>query len=96
MFVRVASSCRPCGGACAFKFVHNDYASGEAGKLPCPSLKFNMAEQLFLRAKARGFVTDGDWNQKNSPTVNDDGLLTGNRHTLDSVGAVYQALQANA
>lgn len=84
-----------CGGACAFKFVHNDYASGEAGKLPCPSLKFNMAEQLFLRAKARGFVTDDDWHQKNSPTVTDDGLLTGTRHTLDSVGAVHHALQAN-
>ena len=95
----VCGSCQllpACGGACAFKFVHNDYASGEAGKLPCPSLKFNMAEQLFLRAKARGFVTDDDWHQKNSPTVNDDGLLTGNRHTLDSVGAVHHALRADA
>lgn len=92
----VCSSCKllpACGGACAFKFVHNDYASGEAGKLPCPSLKFNMAEQLFLRAKARGFVNDDDWDQNNSPTVKDDGMLTGNRHTLDSVGAVYHALQ---
>ncbi|MFD3189258.1 radical SAM protein [Sedimentitalea sp. HM32M-2] len=85
-----------CGGACAFKFVHNDYASGEAGKLPCPSLKFNMAEQLFLRAKARGFVTDDDWDQNNSPTVNDDGLLTGNRHTLDSVGAIHHALRGRS
>lgn len=95
----VCGSCKllpSCGGACAFKFVHNDYASGEAGKLPCPSLKFNMAEQLFLRAKARGFVTDDDWHQKNSPTVNDDGLLTGGRHTLDSVGAVHHALRADA
>jgi len=82
-----------CAGACAFKFVHNDYASGEAGKLPCPSLKFNMAEQLFLRAKVRGFVSDDDWDQKNSPTVTGDKMLTGTRHTLDSVGAVHDALQ---
>lgn len=84
-----------CGGACAFKFVHNDYASGETGKLPCPSLKFNMAEQLFLRAKARGFVSDDDWDQKNSPTVKADGMLTGNRHTLDSIQAIHGALHAS-
>ncbi|MEX0339393.1 MAG: radical SAM protein [Arenibacterium sp.] len=92
----VCSGCKllpACGGACAFKFVHNDYASGETGKLPCPSLKFNMAEQLFLRAKARGFVTDDDWDQQNSPTVRDDGMLTGNRHTLDSIQAIHGALQ---
>lgn len=82
-----------CAGACAFKFVHNDYASGETGKLPCPSIKFNMAEQLFLRARARGFVSDDDWDQKNSPTVKGDGMLTGTRHTLDSVGAVHTALR---
>ena len=81
-----------CGGACAFKFVHNDYASGEAGKLPCPSLKFNMAEQLFLRARARGFVTDEDWHPTRSRTVGEDGMLTGARHTLASVGAAYHAL----
>lgn len=93
----VCGSCKllpACAGACAFKFVHNDYASGETGKLPCPSLKFNMAEQLFLRAKARGFVSDDDWDQKNSPTVKGDGMLTGSRHTLDSVGAVHDALRA--
>ncbi|MCA0873304.1 SPASM domain-containing protein [Seohaeicola saemankumensis] len=92
----VCGSCKllpACAGACAFKFVHNDYASGEAGKLPCPSIKFNMAEQLFLRAKARGFVSDDDWDQKNSPTVKGDGMLTGNRHTLDSVGAIHDALR---
>lgn len=91
----VCGSCKllpACGGACAFKFVHNDYASGETGKLPCPSLKFNMAEQLFLRAKARGFVTDEDWDAENSPTVKEDGLLTGNRHTLDSIQAIHGAL----
>lgn len=92
----VCSNCQllpACAGACAFKFVHNDYASGETGKLPCPSIKFNMAEQLFLRAKARGFVSDDDWDQKNSPTVKGDGMLTGTRHTLDSVGAVHDALR---
>lgn len=91
----VCSSCTllpTCGGACAFKFVHNDYASGEAGRLPCPSLKFNMAEQLFLRAKARGFVSDDDWDQKNSPTVKETGMLTGNRHTLGSIQAIHSDL----
>ena len=83
-----------CAGACAFKFVHNDYASGETGKLPCPSLKFNMAEQLFLRARARGFVSDDDWDEANSPTVKGAGMLTGTRHTLDSVGAVHDALRS--
>ena len=82
-----------CGGACAFKFIHNDYASGETGKLPCPSLKFNMAEQLFLRAKARGFVSENDWDSQNSPTVRADGMLTGNRHTFDSIQAIHGALQ---
>ena len=92
----VCGSCKllpACGGACAFKFIHNDYASGETGKLPCPSLKFNMAEQLFLRAKARGFVSDEDWDKDNSPTVKADGMLTGNRHTLDSIQAIHGALQ---
>jgi len=83
-----------CAGACAFKFIHNDYASGEAGKLPCPSLKFNLTEQLFLRAKARGFVQADDWDQNNSPTVTGDEMRTGNRHTLDSVGAAYDDMNA--
>lgn len=93
----VCRSCQllpACAGACAFKFVHHDYASGETGKLPCPPLKFNMAEQLFQRAKARGFVTDADWDPQHSPTVGDQGLLTGSRHTLDTVGAVHDALRS--
>ncbi len=85
-----------CGGACAFKFVHNDHASGEAGKLPCPSLKLNMAEQLFLRAKARGFVQSDDWDPRRSPTVQEDGMLTGQRHTLGSIGAIHESLQGLA
>ena len=52
-----------------------------------------MAEQLFLRAKARGFVSDEDWDKDNSPTVKADGMLTGNRHTLDSIQAIHGALQ---
>jgi uncharacterized protein len=82
-----------CAGACAFKFVHNDYASGEAAKLPCPSLKFNMAEQLFLRAKSRGHVSDEDWDPEASPTVGPEGLLTGNRHTFSSIDAIYHWLR---
>jgi len=95
----VCSDCKvlpACAGACAFKFVHNDYASGESGKLPCPSLKFNMAEQLFLRARARGFVQDADWDPEASPTVRADRMLTGDRHTLESVGLVHSALTGAA
>lgn len=92
----VCSDCKllpACAGACAFKFVHNDYASGEAAKLPCPSLKFNMAEQLFQRARSLGHVDDNDWDPDRSPTVGEDGLLTGDRHTFSSVGAIYHWLR---
>lgn len=92
----VCRSCQllpACAGACAFKFVHHDYASGETGKLPCPPLKFNMAEQLFQRALARGVVSDADWDAQRSPTITAQGALTGTRHTLDTVGAVHDALR---
>ena len=92
----VCGNCRllpSCAGACAVKFVHTDYASGETGKLPCPSIKFNRTEHLFRRARVRGFVSDDDWDQKNNPAVTGDGLLTGRRHTVATVGAVDDALR---
>lgn len=81
-----------CAGACAFKFVHNDYTGGEAAKLPCPSMKFNLAEQLFLRARIAGHVSDADWDPERSPTVTDARSLTGQRHSYESVSAIYESL----
>ena len=71
-----------CAGACAFKFEHHDYASGESAKLPCPSLKFNLSEQLFMRARQAGVVEEGDWDPERSATVSGSGALTGERHSL--------------
>lgn len=81
-----------CSGACAFKFVHTDYASGEAGKLPCPSLKFNLAEQLFTRAVNGGFVSEDSWDPETSPTASKDGLITGERHSFRSIESAHQSL----
>lgn len=91
----VCSSCTllpSCAGFCAFKFVHNDYASGEAAKLPCPSWKFNMAEKLFRRAKEKKIISDADWDPELSPTVKEDGMLTGDRHSFETVETVYKGL----
>ena len=82
-----------CAGACAFKFVHNDYASGEAARLPCPSLKFNLSEQLFLRARLAGFVREEEWDPERSPTIGESGMLTGKRHSFVSVAAVHGKLR---
>lgn len=85
-----------CAGACAFKFVHNDYASGETGQLPCPSWKFNIAEQLFQRALARGFVTPQDWNPDISPTLQSGLLASGKNHTSETMKTIHTALEAKA
>lgn len=90
---RVCKILPSCASACAFKFVHNDYASGEAGRLPCPSLKFNFCEQIFARAKARGFVSDHDWDPNRSPTVQPEGPRTGNQHTLATMTSIHSGLQ---
>jgi len=81
-----------CAGACAFKFVHSDQGAGEAGKLPCPSWKFNIGERLFLRAKRAQLVTSDDWDQERSPTVTATGLKTGGRHSHETVAAAARAL----
>jgi uncharacterized protein len=58
-----------CGGACAHRFLHADETNGAATKLPCPSMKFNMAERLFELAKQTGIdVTDDDWLPHKSRT----------------------------
>ena len=85
-----------CAGACAFKFVHPDYAEGETGKLPCPSLKFNLAEQLFQRAVARGALKPDDWCPDTSPTVQGDTLLTGRRHSFSTISDTHRALTDKA
>lgn len=74
-----------CGGACAFKTVHTEETVGEAGELPCPSLKFNLAERLFLAAKESGLVTAGDWDEARSPTWAAGVGKLGPRHTPESV-----------
>lgn len=74
-----------CGGACAFKTVHSEETAGEAGSLPCPSMKFNLAERLFLAAKENGLVASQDWDPERSPTwISGRGKL-GPRHTSESV-----------
>ncbi len=73
-----------CSGMCAYKFVHPDHTHGEAGALPCPSWKFNMAERLFLRAEAAGMVKKDDWDPVRSPTTPE---MVGANHTLASVAA---------
>ncbi len=76
-----------CAGACAFKFVHREQTHGEAGGLPCPSWKFNLAERLFLRAEKMGVVSPDDWDPVLSPTRADAALKTGARHTFASMDA---------
>lgn len=92
----VCASCKilpNCAGACAFKFVHSDYTSGEAAELPCPSLKFNLAEQLFMRARIAGFVTEDDWEPDHSPTLTQDRSLTGERHSSVSMSTISSKLR---
>ncbi|MGC1303732.1 MAG: radical SAM protein [Caulobacteraceae bacterium] len=92
----VCSSCRIlplCGGGCAFKSVHHGEASDEPGALPCPSIKFNLAERLFFTAKQAGLVNDNDWDVAVSPTVTADGVLkTGRRHDYASISELALAI----
>ncbi len=76
-----------CAGACAFKFVHADQTHGEAGALPCPSWKFNLAERLFLRAEKMGVVAVDEWDPVLSPTRAEAALKTGQRHSFASIRA---------
>ncbi len=90
----VCASCKilpNCAGFCAFKTVHADRTHGEAGALPCPSWKFNIAEHLFMRAEKLGLVRQADWRE-------DQGTVaaghTGVRHSLDSMGEAARKLRA--
>lgn len=58
-----------CMGFCSYKHLHREMTLGEAGSIPCPSWKYNLNERLFLRAKARGFVSAADWDETHSPTA---------------------------
>lgn len=81
-----------CAGACAFKFVHNDYASGESGQLPCPSWKNNISEQLFARAKAQGVLEDADWDPDLSPTHRVPAIARAARHSVDTMQTIHAQL----
>lgn len=83
-----------CAGMCAYKFVHADHTHGEAGALPCPSWKFNMAERLFIRAERAGMVAKDDWDEERSSTTPE---MVGERHTFESVaGALPQVTDGRA
>lgn len=86
----VCQSCKIlpiCGGGCAFKTVYADEGAGEAGTLPCPSLKFNLAERIFLAACQSGVVTEDQWCPDRSPTWVNSQSKTGARHTPETVAA---------
>ncbi len=82
----VCSACKIspiCGGGCAFKTVHSTQQAGETASLPCIPLKFNLAEQIFLRAKIAGIVSEEDWDDELSPTLPRSGLQkTGRPHDM--------------
>jgi uncharacterized protein len=52
------SSCRDCSilpncvGFCSYKFLYKDEFAGNAGQLPCPSLRFNIKERILHYAKS--------------------------------------------
>jgi uncharacterized protein len=59
------SACRilpNCAGSCAHKFVNPEETLGEAAALPCPSLRFNINEQLIARAERSGAISRDDYS----------------------------------
>lgn len=70
-----------CAGACAHKFVNAEVTKGEAGSLPCPSWKFNIAERLLLRAEKMNVITRDDI----PPEFRTSSEVVGKNHTFDSV-----------
>ena len=58
-----------CGGSCAYKFIHNQLTIGDDTRLPCPSMKFSLAERMFEVACDRGMVQRADWDPERSPTT---------------------------
>lgn len=88
----ICASCKIlpiCGGGCAFKTVHSDEQSGEAASLPCISLKFNLAERLFMVARAAGVVEADDWDPDLSPTFINGELKTGPSHYPGSIKPLH-------
>jgi uncharacterized protein len=41
-----------CVGFCSYKFLYKDEFAGNAGQLPCPSLRFNIKERILLYAQS--------------------------------------------
>ena len=50
-----------CAGACAYKFLYSDDTKGEAGVLPCTSLRYNLNERLVQLALRAGSITTADF-----------------------------------
>ena len=78
-----------CGGSCAYKFIHNDKTEGDDTRLPCPSLKFSIAERLFEVAIDNGIVERDDWDPERSPTTPD---MVGPSYTQDRFAAALQSM----
>jgi uncharacterized protein len=57
-----------CAGSCAHKFVNPDQTRGEAGSLPCPSWKYNIAERLILLAERSGAISRQDYDPEQIKT----------------------------
>jgi len=57
-----------CAGACAYKFIHSTDTLGEAATSPCISWKFNINEQLILRAVKLGIISCEDYDIANIKT----------------------------
>jgi uncharacterized protein len=52
-----------CAGACAYKFIHSNDTLGEAAASPCISWKYNINEQLILRAVRLGIISCEDYDR---------------------------------
>jgi uncharacterized protein len=51
-----------CAGSCPHKFINPEAALGEAGRLPCPSWKYNINERLIMMAERVGAVKRDDYD----------------------------------
>lgn len=83
-----------CGGSCAYKFLHRDKTEGDDTQLPCPSIKFSLAERLFEVAIDRQLVSRDDWDDEHSRTTMEMMGAAYTRDRLDdAIGAIDGALQ---
>ncbi|EEE35649.1 putative arylsulfatase regulator (Fe-S oxidoreductase) [Rhodobacteraceae bacterium KLH11] len=78
-----------CGGSCAYKFIHRDKTEGDDTQLPCPSLKFSIAERLFEFAIDQGLVTHADWDPEHSKTTPE---MVGPSYTQPRLDAAIAAM----